>query len=83
MGIYSSHQHLTCSNLEDNFLFFENPLDHAIIGIALVATQFVVIHMEAYCNLQPINDIVGHARIIWVDLKYDVHQNFGVLAVLE
>ena len=38
MDLASAHQHLPRSILKDNFLFLENPLDHAIIGLALVVT---------------------------------------------
>ena len=39
--------------------------------------------MEAYCHLRPVNHLVGNARIIWVDIKSDICQNFGTLAVVD
>ena len=59
------------------------PLDHAIIGIALTVTQFEVIHMEAYRNLQPVNNLVGNARIIQVYLKTYACGTLGELSIVK
>ena len=48
-----------------------------------MVTKLVVTHMETHQNLRPVNHLLGYARIIRVDLKSDIRQTFGELAVVE
>ena len=39
--------------------------------------------MEAYCHMLSTNHLFGDVHTIKVDLKSDIRQNFGELAVVE
>jgi hypothetical protein len=59
------------------------PINFVIVSSAAMVTQFAVIHMKAYCHLHAINNLVGHAWIVWVDLKSDTRQTLGEFAIVQ
>jgi hypothetical protein len=83
--MYLAYAYSYCSGsiLKDTIVLLTKLLNHTIQDFLLAVAKLAVIGMEADSHLFAFHFLVGHARVVRVDDKINVHQTIDKFPVIQ